>query len=240
MSVSIEQPAWDTDTHFDRWWSSEGEWVEPPNQRRGGESGVQRLVERDPKRPMLYCKRQVGHIYRSLWHPFGRPTALRERQALEALRRLGFRVPEIVYWAARKEAGQWRALLITQALEGFISLREWYATDRPERRDSALNNQMLEQLAFTLARLHRAGWQHSCCYPKHIFVKVQADRADSRVEIALIDLESSRRRWRMLSASRHDLRQLWRHRGGMPQEDWYFFHQAYLEAFGASFGASTP
>ncbi|MFZ3206922.1 MAG: lipopolysaccharide kinase InaA family protein, partial [Pseudomonas sp.] len=28
---------------FEQWWQLQGEWVEEPNHRRGGESGVQRL-----------------------------------------------------------------------------------------------------------------------------------------------------------------------------------------------------
>ena len=30
---------------FDYFWQRQGEWVEAPNQRRGGESGVQRLSD---------------------------------------------------------------------------------------------------------------------------------------------------------------------------------------------------
>ena len=48
---------------FDYYWSQRGEWVEEPNVRRGGESGVQRIVGRDGQ--LLYAKRQTGHIYRS-------------------------------------------------------------------------------------------------------------------------------------------------------------------------------
>ena len=62
---------------FDRWWNTAGDWVEAPNVRRGGESGVQRLQL--PDGTLAYVKRQVGHLYRSLRHPLGRPTALRER-----------------------------------------------------------------------------------------------------------------------------------------------------------------
>ena len=55
MKALIElQPSQSSDTRFDRWWHSEGEWVEPPNQRRGGESGVRRLVPRDAHRPVPY------------------------------------------------------------------------------------------------------------------------------------------------------------------------------------------
>ncbi len=31
-------------TPFNHWWLRTGAWVEPPNQRRGGESGVQTLA----------------------------------------------------------------------------------------------------------------------------------------------------------------------------------------------------
>ena len=44
---------------FDYWWERQGRWVEPPNLRRGGESGVQVLQQSDPTQPLLYCKRQV-------------------------------------------------------------------------------------------------------------------------------------------------------------------------------------
>jgi hypothetical protein len=54
-------------SQFDFYWRQQGEWVEEPNQRRGGESGVQRLNDANGK--LLYAKRQVGHIYRSLLHP---------------------------------------------------------------------------------------------------------------------------------------------------------------------------
>lgn len=52
---------------FDYFWSQRGEWVEEPNVRRGGESGVQRLMGSDGQ--LLYVKRQTGHIHRGLLHP---------------------------------------------------------------------------------------------------------------------------------------------------------------------------
>ena len=63
---------------FQHWWQKNGDWVEEPNVRRGGESGVQRLLDQSG---VLYAKKQVGHIYRSLLYPQGRPTVLRERRA---------------------------------------------------------------------------------------------------------------------------------------------------------------
>lgn len=214
-------------SEFERWWHSPGEWVEEANQRRGGESGVRLLHSWDNSRPALYCKRQSGHIHRSLRYPFGRPTILRELEAYRALARLGIRTPNIVYCAARRQAGQWQALLVTEALLGFISLEQWYAQPMPV----AETHEMLRQLALTLVRMHQGGWQHGCCYAKHIFVRL---RAPDDIDIALLDLEKSRRRWRATSASRRDLGQLDRHRGAMPDADMSYLRQAYQQARNAA------
>ena len=216
---------------FLRWWNTQGEWVEAPNQRRDGESGVQRLQLSDPSLPALYCKRQVGHLYRSLQHPFGRPTVLRERQALSALTRIGIRVRELVYCGARREAGKWQALLITEELQGFVSLQDWYRGKLYEQWGTLIHRQLLQNLGITLSRLHHAHWQHGCCYPKHVFIKVHGKVDSAWVEIALLDLEKSRRRLRRSAASRHDLRQLYRHCQDMPECDWNQLRVAYYASF---------
>lgn len=215
-------------SEFERWWHSPGEWVEPANQRRGGESGVRLLRRSDPLGPSLYCKQQTGHTYRSVLHPFGRPTILRELQAYRAFARIGIKTPNLVYCAARQYHGSWQALLVTEPLLGFVSLEQWYAASENRAHDHA----MLTQLAKTLARLHRAGWQHGCCYPKHLFIKKRlSDDAAPGVEIALLDLEKSRQRWLSRNASRHDMRQLERHRGSMPMADMHVLQVAYRSAF---------
>lgn len=237
-SLSLVLPLDDVQatTTFQRWWATRGEWVEAPNQRREGESGVQRLLRHEPAQGVMYCKRQVGHLYRSLRHPFGRPTVLREQQALKAFAALGVGVPQVIYCGAQRDAGQWRALLVTEALQGFISLDQWYHDDCRQRWGEAVHRQMLESVAATLARFHRARWQHGCCYPKHLFIKVHPDQ--NQIEVAVLDLEKSRRRLRQADATRHDLRQLNRHRDGMSDEDWCRFQAAYTECF-TDFGKPT-
>ena len=221
MSRPLVLPAREASTStFQRWWNTQGEWVEEPNQRRAGESGVQRIRLRDPQQPLLYCKRQIGHLYRSWLHPFGRPTVLRELQALQAIGRLGVRVPEVVYCGTRQLAGQWQALLVTAELEGFISLEDWYQQGLGERFGTAVQERMLAAVGISLGCIHQAHWQHGCCYPKHIFVKVHGEGDAAGVEVALLDLEKSRRRLRRSAAARHDLRQLRRHRQAMPELDW--------------------
>ncbi len=208
---------------FQSWWNRQGEWVEAPNVRRAGESGVQRLSANNVP---LYSKRQTGHLCYSLRHPLGRPTVLREKDALEAAERLGVRVPKIVFCAARKTDGQWQALLVTESLEGFVSLDDWYR-DARQHWSEAVHRQVLEEMALTLSRLHRGRWQHGCCYPKHIFVKVEESAEGPQVAVALIDLEKSRQRLRAASASQRDLDQLYRRCPAMSADDWKLFRSAY-------------
>lgn len=205
---------------FEHWWQTQGEWVEEPNRRRGGESGVQRLLGDEGS--LLYAKRQVGHLCRSLAHPFGRPTVLRERDALAGLQRLGVRVPRLVYCAAERGAEGWRGLLVTEALEGFCAIDSWYAAGG--LRSGEQHEQLLRCIGMTLARMHQGRWQHGCLYAKHVFVRLTAEGA----EVALLDLEKSRRRYSRRRAARHDLRQLRRH---SPWNDveWQLLLQGYRQ-----------
>lgn len=167
---------------FDHFWQQQGEWVEEPNQRRGGESGVQRLS--DDTGHTFYAKRQIGHIYRSLLHPFGRPTVLREYEALNSFEQLGVRVPHIVYCGVERDAEhQWRALLVSEALEGFEDIDSWFAAGARERYHPALHERVLLDLAQNLVRMHRGHWQHGCLYGKHVFVKVVGEGAEARAEV---------------------------------------------------------
>ena len=204
---------------FERWWDLEGKWVEAPNQRRGGESGVKLLPAQGRDMPRLYSKRQVGHIYRTWLHPFGRPTVLREELALRDCEALGVPVPKLVFCAARQHEGQWQGLLVTEELSGYVSLGHWY------QRDASLTQRraVLQQLACVLKRLHSGRRQHGCLYAKHIYVRVEGERA----EVALLDLEKSRRRLLRGRAVRHDLEQLYRRREGMPESDWQYLLACY-------------
>ena len=226
MTATIASPS-----SFDSWWQIQGEWVEEPNDRRGGYSGVQRITQQDQ---LFYAKKQTGHTYRSLLHPLGRPTILRERAALLGAAKAGVAVPEIVYCAAEHTTDGWRALLVTKALEGFQPLDEWYAGNNREQYDDALHQQLLQQVANCLARLHKARRQHGCMYAKHIFVRIQGTAANTRCDIALLDLEKSRLRLTRKQAALHDMLQLRRH-SPWDQADWQTLVGHYQVAMGRSF-----
>lgn len=212
------------DNDFNDWWARTGQWVEAPNQRRGGESGVQILAPNAAGQPWLYSKRQIGHHFFSWRYPFGRPTILREKETMHALQQLGVRVPKLVFYGAIKKGKNWHALLVTEALTDFISLEEWYNQQRTQPVHSGIVEPVLQHVAQTLHQMHRVGWQHSCCYSKHIFIKINPQHAP---DVALLDLEKARRRWPAHRAAVHDIKQLGRHRGGMPEAHWQLFLQHY-------------
>ncbi len=210
---------------FDQWLALPGEWVEEPNIRRGGESGVKRLFSTAGK--VLYRKQQVGHIYRSLRHPFGYPTVMREREVLLACAALNVTVPTMLYAECRKVAGAWQALLITEALDGFSSLDECYAAKQELSWGEQLHLRVLQEVGACLARFNLGRWQHGCLRMKHVFVRVQG----GQIEVALLDLEKSRKSMTAKRAAKHDIQQLKRHCAWSVTQ-WQAFMQGYEVAFG--------
>ena len=219
---------------FQHWWQKNGDWVEEPNVRRGGESGVQRLLDQSG---VLYAKKQVGHIYRSLLYPQGRPTVLRERRALQALPALGVLVPKMIYCGINYDAQQgWCGLLVTEELEGFENIEVWYENGGREACGEAVHAQLLQLVGATLARMHLGRWQHGCLYAKHIFVRIDGETP----QVALLDLEKSRRRLTRVQAAQHDLPQLRRH-SPWSDADWQMVLSGYREIFAeGARGLGTP
>jgi Lipopolysaccharide kinase (Kdo/WaaP) family len=216
---------------FSYYWATSGEWVEEPNRRRGGESGVQRVLQGNGT---IYVKRQLGHIYRSVLHPLGRPTVLRERDALICLSRLNVRVPRVIFCGAERDATHgWKALLVTAPLDGFESFENWMSNGGYERYGEAAYEQILKDLAENLARMHRGRWQHGSLFLKHVFVRAIVKNSDVRWEVALLDLEKSRRRFSASRAAAHDMKELRRH---WPLSD--IAWRKLLSFYGAAFGAT--
>lgn len=211
------------------------DWVEEPNVRRMGMSGV-RLARVQGQE--FFIKTQVNHFHYSWRYAFGRPTALREAEALETCHRLGILSPQIVFCATRRVAGHQLTLLVTRRLDGFIDLNE-FLHRRSEVQSMQLRWRALDRVAATLARLHSACWQHSALYAKHIFLTERAVPPENGVEfdIALVDLEKARRRMSVSRASRHDIHQFQRHAAGLDRNDWQHFlscYSHYLPAMGSA------
>lgn len=193
---------------FDHWWTLPGDWVEEPNERRNGWSGVIRAMT---EHGLVYVKRQRNHLYRSLRHPLGWPTASREWYFLLKLRTLGIAAPAPVFHAVRHTPDGIEAVLATAALENYQPLNELEALPADQRAIIA------ETLGEMLGRLHRERLQHSCLYDKHVMVRLHRDAPP---EVALLDLEKMRRRLTPTLAARHDLAQLRRRQRLFGDDDW--------------------
>lgn len=221
---------------FDRWWNCRGEVVEPFNNRRGGQSGVERVT--DSELGVLYIKRQIGHIFRSFRYPFGRPTAIRERDAYLAFANAGLQTPEIVFVEARKSHNEWQAVLVTRDLSGYTSLRNWYAMGGPAKLGAEAYPQFLVSLGQTLGRLHRRRWCHGSLHFSHIYVT--PGNASQLPEIAFLDLERAQRKPLVSLAVKRDLRTLKRRTpkvDGRPlwsDDDWRTFWDAHQKSLGSS------
>lgn len=218
---------------FSFWWNTSGPWVEEPNVRRSGTSGVQRVQHNDAT---VYVKRQTGHLFRSLKYPLGRPTTLREGHALSKLLQLGVNAPQPIYYGARKLKGVWHGLLVTKDLNGFEDLDTWYAQGARERMSQHEHDKVLEKLASLLSRMHLGRWQHGCMRSKHIFIKAQATASGPAFDLALLDLEKSHGRVSSVRAARHDIAQLKRH-SQWSESEWRLFLSHYEKGLGRTIGA---
>lgn len=206
---------------FDGWWQVPESWVETPNQRRNGWSGMIRLTIGGET---YYVKKQCNHLYRSLRHPLGWPTALREYDNIVRLQALGIRVPEPVFHGGRRSARGFEALLVTRELTGFASL------DIQNGLSTDARAALARETGRVLGLMHGANLQHSCLYDKHIMVRWQSGRP----EVALIDLEKLRRAILPGHAARHDMEQLMRHQTVFSTADWAILMASHRQALSAA------
>ena len=179
---------------FEQLWQLDlDNWFEPPNQRRGGWSGVTRseLNLPDGGKVGVFIKRQENHGYRA-WQNLFRLSATFEREFLN-LRQfgtLGISTLEPIYFGQRKVEGKLRAILITKELAGY---QPFDAADyQPIAKiDQARRKRIFASVGSTLRHLHANHIQHNCLYLKHIFVH---ENPDGSVDARLIDMEKAKRR----------------------------------------------
>ncbi|MDZ4097518.1 MAG: lipopolysaccharide kinase InaA family protein, partial [Methylophilaceae bacterium] len=95
-----------------------------------------------------------------------------------------------------------------------------------EKLNRAERKRLFENLAAAMRKMHESHFQHSCLYPKHIFLKNQVG---APIESDFIDLEKARRRLFKKSASMKDLGILHRHTGHCSKTDRLRFFMAYRQ-----------
>ncbi|MBD9414020.1 lipopolysaccharide kinase [Pseudomonas sp. PDM16] len=168
---------------YDALWALKLVAVDEPNTERGGWSSVYRL---DLGEAAYYLKRQSNHLTRSLRHPLGEPTFAREFRNIRRYTELAIPALQAAFFAQRRVPGEWRAILLTRALDGWQDLDHWLS--RWSQLGDAARSSILRACGELARRLHGAGQMHGCFYPKHIFLR----EAESGFSAQLIDLEKTR------------------------------------------------
>jgi tRNA A-37 threonylcarbamoyl transferase component Bud32 len=205
----------------------ETHWVEEPNQRRGGWSGVVRIVLHDAagKERVAFLKRQSNHLYYSIGNPFkGRPTF--EREFRNIIRFNRHQIPTVtpIYFSRRGRD----AILMTEELTGYRPLKSWFEqwqqTGFPER---ALRNRIINELARVVSKIHHNHYKHCCLVFKHVFLNLD----NNEVKISIIDLEKLRYWFSIHQCRITDLDSLFRTRiNKICATDKWRFMRAYLGA----------
>lgn len=174
--------------NFAALWNLKLKPVDEPNTGRGGWSSVYRLELDDANghTRAFYLKRQQNYLGHSVYRPLGEPTFAREFRTIQSFARKGVPALEPAFYEQRRGHEGWQAILLTRALDNYRPLSDWFLgwrrLSREERRTLVLASAAL------VRALHNSGIIHNCLYPKHIFLKLDGDRAGAR----LIDLEKAR------------------------------------------------
>ncbi len=209
-------------TDFDSLWNMPKDWIEPPNKRRNGWSGVSRLETPNPNLPALFVKRQENHNTRTLIHPLnGVPTYKRELHGIETFRKRQIPTLKTVYYGERVHEGNHQAILITRALDGFEDMFSLHS-----RGDQHKTRIALKELANVIWDMHNKGMAHYCLYPNHVFVRFKGDQP----EVRLIDLEKVRRDPLQQRMRLKDLDCYLRHSKAFSVEERQHFVDSYMAA----------
>lgn len=214
---------------FERVWNFEAKWFEEPNSRRGGWSGVGRLILRDDggREQSLFLKRQQNHRRRTFRHPWhGESTFFCEFKMMRYLMARGVPVPVPVFFGQREEGDDVQAALITEELLYFTSLEE--VTERlfaTSRATLSTRRAVLRGVASCVRKLHDAGIQHRSLYPKHLFVRLVPGQDP---EVVVIDLEKSRRKFFPVLRTLNDLATLDRQAKFWSRGDRLYFFMYYM------------
>lgn len=210
----------------------EFDWFEAPNRRRGGWSGVTRLVL-NPEAPAqdqlaVFLKIQQNHFYRAPNTYFTKQlTFEREFNVLQQLASVTDSIPELVLFAKWRSGSDVGAILITKALDDWFPLTNWIQGQKGYvAPDEATFQKALEAIAKSAREIHQAGWVHLCFSAKHLFVR---PKSDGSFESCVIDMEKCRKHLSAAYRARKDCAHFMRHTPRLTEAHKLNFAKAYFQ-----------
>ena len=209
-------------TSFDDFWSLTTPWFEEPNFRRGGWSGVTTVsIQNNKQQRTLFVKRQENHTTRTWSHPIkGIPTFEKEFQNLQRFQQYGIPTLNLAFFCSRQQGNGQQAIFVTEELTGYQPMDTAVRDLTQQQR-----RHLLTAVAKVAYKMHLHHLQHNCFYPKHIFVKQQADTWS----VKIIDLEKTKLTLTRQAATVRDLATLSRHSPNASFREQLYFLKVYFD-----------
>ncbi|MDQ1331804.1 MAG: InaA protein [Thermodesulfobacteriota bacterium] len=214
---------------FGSLWDLKGRFIEEPNYRRGGWSGIvlHEIVLQNGQPLKIIIKRQENHTFRSILHPLrGTPTFYREYKNICRLEKFNIPTLQPLFYGERRINGNTQALLVIRFLNGYRNLDD-ILTEAGINEHFDLKS-IIDSVAEMAAKIHSLRIQHNCLYGKHIFVKTEENGS---ADVRFIDLEKMHSGLSRFHVAAHDLGALFRH-APWPGDSWKLFLQSYLDKAG--------
>jgi hypothetical protein len=187
---------------FEGFWDLARNWVEDPNARRRGWSGVIRhtIVDGEEGSFSMFVKLQENHNYRSPLHMLRwRPTLSRDFLNIRRLEGIGVPTVEPVFYAERRNGDKLQAVLATVSLDGY---RELNSIFKDSSVNSPIRHSILQYLAEAVWLIHFHRLQHNSLSGRHVMIKL---KENATFDMRILDHEKMRKSWSWLRTAVCDL-----------------------------------
>ena len=207
------------------------DWFEEPNIRRGGWSGVSRIVLNPDaaaqEQKATFLKAQMNHFYGGLARlSRKRLTFEREFNALQALGATTKAVPNVLFFAKWRRGTDTGALLAIEALDDSLQLKDWLrGKTQREPPDESTLCRVLTAIARASRNINDAGWIHMGYSAKHFFVQ---EEPDGSFRSRVVDLEKSVRHPQARHRTKKDCSHFFRHTPNLGEEQKLHYLRAYF------------
>jgi len=211
---------------FGALWHMDAEAIENPNKRRGGRSFVAKVMLSKPDGTHVpaFLKRQENDMARILQPPFKIPSYERELKNIMRFEKMNIPVVQPLFFEKQKNGNDVRAILITKALDGYMSFETFLKEMKSDRALLMNRDRVFDMVASSIRRIHQKGFEHGALFGYHIFIKVDGKAPD--IEIRFIDLEMARRHPKRVV---RDLTRLYKRTTGWNEQIYLHFLSCYLK-----------